>query len=334
MARYSRPVYSYLLHGVRVESNRQIDGVPVANPTSEVDCVAVHFGAFPDQFDERAPSVAWYESAERYEDGTPGLRIRRMSATGDLWLRYADHTQFLINAATDVVFARWPAELTFDDTVIYFLGPVMGILLRARARTCLHASVVRFAGHALGFLGPAGAGKSTVAATFARAGHAVLSDDLLALTERTGFFRVDPGYSRLRLWPESVAVLYESPDALPRLVDTWDKRYLDLAAAAAFCDEALPLGGIYLIGDRRTRRSPPVFEPLTPRAALLALITNTYAARLPGRSERRRDFELFTRLTSQVPLRKVTLGGDWGLAGELPAAVLEDFTEARAKPAA
>src|SRR5437879_13890138 len=42
-------------------------------------------------------------------------------------------------------------------------------------------------------------------------------------------FFAEPGYPRVRLWPDAVHALYGSSTDLPRLTPTWDKRYLDLA---------------------------------------------------------------------------------------------------------
>ena len=43
----------------------------------------------------------------------------------------------------------------------------------------------------------------------------VLADDIVALSEQGEILRVRPAYPQLRLWPESVAFLYGSSDALP-----------------------------------------------------------------------------------------------------------------------
>ena len=56
--------------------------------------------------------------------------------------------------------------------------------------------------------GPPGAGKSTLAAAFARFGYAVLSDDVAVLEQLEGALHVQPAYPQLRLWPDSVALLF------------------------------------------------------------------------------------------------------------------------------
>ena len=90
-------------------------------------------------------------------------------------------------------------------------GPFWGLLLRFRGVTCLHASAVAIGGSVIAFVGAEGAGKSTTAAAFARAGYAAVSDDVVALVERKGDFFVSPSYPHLCLWPESVEMLYGRP---------------------------------------------------------------------------------------------------------------------------
>ena len=102
------------------------------------------------------------------------------------------------------IWAIWPKASTLEDASSYLLGPVLGVLLRLRGTTCLHASAVAIDGQAVAFAGTEGAGKSTTAAAFARVGHSVLSDDVVALKENESGFVVAPAYPHICLWPDSV----------------------------------------------------------------------------------------------------------------------------------
>ncbi|NIO13431.1 MAG: serine/threonine protein kinase, partial [Gammaproteobacteria bacterium] len=92
---------------------------------------------------------------------------------------------------------------------------MLGFVLRLRGVLSLHASVIDINGEAVGFMGAAGAGKSTLAAAFAKKGFAVMSDDILALKPGDSAPFAQPGYPRLRLWPDSAVVLFGSASALP-----------------------------------------------------------------------------------------------------------------------
>jgi hypothetical protein len=80
-------------------------------------------------------------------------------------------------------------------------GPVRALLLELRGLICLHASSVLFGGAAVGFVGHSGSGKSTLAAACVAAGHALLTDDVLAIDVRGSQCAALPGDSRIRLRP-------------------------------------------------------------------------------------------------------------------------------------
>jgi hypothetical protein len=95
-------------------------------------------------------------------------------------------------------------------------------VLRLRGVICLHASAVNINDRSVIFVGSEGAGKSTMAAAFARQGFFVLSDDIVALSEYGREFRALPACPRVNLWPDSVEILYGSREALPRITAGWE----------------------------------------------------------------------------------------------------------------
>jgi hypothetical protein len=235
------------------------------------------------------------------------LLVVRRPGDGRFHLRYADGTEFVVDAAAGEVWARWPEPLGVENTATYLLGPVMGFLLRMRGITCLHASAVQAGAKALALAGPAGAGKSTTAAAFARAGFRVLCDDVLPLVPRADGFDVQPSVPQLRLWPDAAASLFGHEDALPRLTSGWDKRYLDLASGeGGFRDEPVPLGAVYLLADREPGLAEPRLEPVRAGAAVLELVANVYMGYLPDPAARVRDLERLAALVRAVPVARVT----------------------------
>ncbi len=168
--------------------------------------------------------------------------------------------------------------------------PVLGFVLRLRGTTCLHASAVTIGGSAIALLGPPNAGKSTTAASLRGSGYPVIADDIVALVERDGGLCVQPAYPQLRLWPESVALLYGTADALPPLTPNWDKRALDLTRRRLSLRgaAAIPLGDLCPGGTRAGGRTHARgIEALHSRKGLLTLLANTYVGYLlDGRDAR------------------------------------------------
>jgi hypothetical protein len=266
-----------------------------------------------------------YVSAYTDASGAPALKIFRNSADGLVRLEYSDGSQFWIDAGASNVWCVWPETLTLDDAATYLLGPVLGLLLRLRGVTCLHASAVAIGDHAVAFIGSEGAGKSTTAAALAQRGFTVISDDVVALAEKGGQFFVHPAYPYVCLWPESVASLYGSPDALPKFSANYEKRCLSLdKQQLAFATESLPLAAIFVLGDRRTDPAP-VIELVSPQAALVNLIANTYATNMLNSAMRAREFETLGRLVPRLAIRKISAHIDSARIGGLCERIIDEM---------
>jgi len=273
-----------------------------------------------------------YQSSSKNEDGKPELEMWRISDTALLRIAYADGTQFWMDRDARELWAAWPENLTLEDAASYLLGPILGVLLRFRGATCLHASAVAFGDRAVAFVGPPGSGKSTTAAALAQRGHAVLSDDIVALVERDNAFFAVPAYPHLSLWPESVGMLYGDSNALPRFTPAWDKRRLALGGDCKFEERELPVAAIYLLGDRRPDSGPGIAS-VDLRAALLELLPNTYATNILDAQMRAREFEILGRLVARVPVRKLSPSDDSTHLESLCEQVLADFQSLRGRAA-
>lgn len=222
-----------------------------------------------------------------------------------LRIRYKEGPFFDLNKNSSEIRVTWTPSTSPEDVVTYLLGPVAGLLLYLRGRTCLHASAIAFRGRALVFVGAAEAGKSTLAAAFARKGYGVLTDDILGLDRDATDISATPGLPRIGLWPPSVENLWGDADALPRQAPPWDKRYLDLVDQGLFQDAPLPVGAVYVLADRELDAILRI-EPLVGTEAMLALIANKYVTRISEREQNRRDFVLLSELAASVPIRRIT----------------------------
>jgi hypothetical protein len=276
--------------------------------------------------DAPAGSYAPYRERRAREPGAPPVVRVERGARGQFRVAYGDGAEFAIDAPAGAIFGVARGALTHDDLVVYLQGPVLGFALRLRGVTCLHASAAVAGGRAFGVVGRGGAGKSTTAATFARLGLPVLTDDVLALADRGTAFDVQPGLPRVLLWSESVAALFGDAEALPRVVGTWDKRYLDLARPGyRFAREAAPLHALYVLGDRLPRDAAPAIEPLRGAEAVRHLLAHTYANDLLDAGLRARELEVLGRLASHVPVRLVRAPDDARRAAAVCGAILDDL---------
>jgi hypothetical protein len=143
---------------------------------------------------------------------------------------------------------------------------------------CLHAAGVVMGGRVVIFPNIRRAGKSTLAAALAHAGHRVFSDDVLPISF--------PGGRHARVQSMGVAprLRLPLPDRLPQGFRTWTEqvagpenrqyRYLSLPDAPRKGD-SLPVGAFVLL-DRHDAPCPARLDPLPPDAAMDALLHQNF----------------------------------------------------------
>lgn len=299
--------YDYKLFGLVFHSNLLLPGIPQEENSAGTQHLALHLGVLPYAKPETQliSEELTYVSSDTNDRGEPLLQIWNVNPGSFVRMAYEDGTQFWLDGLRENIWATWPDHLPLENTTSYLLGPVLGLLLRLRGVVCLHASAVEIEGQAVAFVGSPGAGKSTAAAAFSKMGYAVLSDDIAALEEREGLFYLVPAYPQLRLWPESVEMIYGRAEALPPFNPEWDKRGLGPGdQGVRFENRACPLGAVYILSDRRPAPAPYV-QPLRSQGALLSLVADTYANKILDRDMRAREFEVLGRLAACVPIRRL-----------------------------
>jgi len=123
-----------------------------------------------------------------------------------------------------------------------------------------------------------------------------------------------------------VASLFGAPDALPRVVAGWDKRYLALGQPGyPFAARATRVGAVYVLGDRDAGAAATTLAPLAGARALGQLVANTYASDLVGANERAKELRVLGRLVREVPVRGVRAPEDVGAPTRVCEAILDDY---------
>jgi hypothetical protein len=300
--------YDYTAYGLSLRSDVELPGLAEATPVASPRVITLVTISKPSWVEEasklHSEVIHFLPAAPECAD--PAFVVREYEEARFYQLSYSDGTQFFVDSAGESVWGHCPAPLTIEDLATYFLGPVMGFVLRRTGVTPLHASAVRLGEMAAVISGAAAAGKSTTAAALALRGAPVLCEDIAALEEREGRFFVRPGYPRVCLWPDAVKKLMGAEDALPNLTPNWEKKFLGLdGRRASFESRTIPLGAIYLLGERSGEEWAPRLEQISTREALLELVQNTYMNLLLTREQRAAEFELLSRLVNLVPCRRV-----------------------------
>lgn len=173
----------------------------------------------------------------------------------------------------------------------------------------MHASAVAIDGRAIVIAGNPGAGKSTTAAAFARAGATVITEDVAPVVWINGSPCIAPGYPRIRLWEDSASTLFGE---LPPLTPTWPKRYLDVTRQ--FASAPVPIAKIVILEERSTHAA---VRPLSGHEAAIALLRNASMTHALEDSMRERELAQVTALADAVPVLAARAADDLGKAGEL-----------------
>ncbi len=209
---------------------------------------------------------------------------------------------FLVREGREILIDLLPG-VDMQTVRLPLLGCVLGVLLHQRGLFTLHASAVSIDGAAVAFIGAKHAGKSTMAAALHARGHAMLTDDVLALDLTEGesdTARALPGFPQFKLWPESASALGEDLEKLSPLHPQLEKRAL--RPGKGFQKTPLPLKRIYVLSE-----SPMISsERLSARDAFMQLISHSYAARFLGEAGAGpKHFRRCHRLVQQVPVYRL-----------------------------
>jgi len=325
--------FVYSVYGLQLSANLPIPGLTLLQESGARDVQVKLQAETPKELINSVASTdPWYVSSYKDDCGEHVLTAWRLLNESYFKFRYSDGMEFFLDCQGTAIWANWPNNLAIDDAAVYLLGPIMGFLLRLRGTVCLHASAISVGDLAAALVGPAGAGKSTTAAAFAQRGHAVLSDDVVTLSESDGKFLVQPAYPHLRLWPSSVELLYGARDVLPRLVPndaSWDKCYLSLDGEHAFRKQPQPLAAIYVLGDRSDSDAAPFVEEMSAHAALMALVGNSHSNHLLDKNMRAHEFASLNRVIQTVPIRRIIPHAEPARLSRLCEVTLEDFASLR-----
>jgi hypothetical protein len=312
--------YCYRLFGLTLVSSQPLSRLaPFVRSTDNDKSLTIRFGDPPaDTF--RLDDPAWRLIAPRVPptgDERPIVSLWRDETNGHYRYRYRDGAEFFLEASGGCVWARQPAGMSNEDVCSYLLGPVFALVLRLRGIVCLHASAARVGEVAVAFLGCAHAGKSTLAAAFSLAGYPALSDDtatLIPVDDHSlgnrslgDHFWVAADSPRLNLWPRSAELLFGDAAALPRLSDSWDKRYFDIppgaVGAAHSCGQRL--GALYELGLAPSDRAATRIVGLRGHQALVALTQYARAAVLLEPAHRPLELDVLAGVVRSVPVRRV-----------------------------
>jgi hypothetical protein len=188
------------------------------------------------------------------------------------------------------------------------IDQVVPLAMSHFGRIVLHASAVAADGAAVAFVGPAGAGKSTLAAAFAHRGNAVVADDALFLEESRGQWFAVPAYPGIRV--------------LRRGATT--KRRLTPDDGVAFARNTLPLRRVYVLKES-ARRERIRIGRLQPRDAIMALVEYAFVLDTEDRERMAAHFARVSAAAAGLDIRELTYPRRMAALPDVRDAVMADI---------
>lgn len=274
--------------------------------------------AEPTPFLQEPGLTPLYSSPWLDDDGQSVAHLYR-TADGDVF-SFSRGLEVLVQPARITAALLDPAYEPLVE--LRLLGPVLSHWLECRGLPSLHASAAALGSRAVGFLSMQGGGKTGLAAAMLRAGHPLLTDDILALEERGGTFLSRSGYPQMRMWPDEAAHFLGSYEHLPLVHPQVSKRRV---AITSFHHTALPLAVLY-IAERR-EGGPIEITPLSRSAAVIELVRHSFSPHLVqavGLQPSRLDF--LARLVRQVPVRRLAYPSGFERLPEVVEALRRDLS--------
>jgi len=248
---------------------------------------------------------------------------------GGYLVRYPGFADFIIDdAGHELRCARIESGTSAQTLHHILLDQVLPLVLNLLGRDVLHATAVDTPAGVCAFIGSAGAGKSTLAASFAAAGYSTFCDDCLVI-QRSGEILCTPGYPGVRLWHDSFAALGNHPVTL-----SYEANYISKCRVVSNTGQVpnslRPLIAIYRVSrpDEEPALSTARIEPLTGRKAFMELVSAAYVLDVTEPATLFRHFRCIEQLVTQVPIARLLLPNDFAF---LPAArrlILSELKEA------
>jgi hypothetical protein len=267
-----------------------------------------------------APPI--YQSLKRTQSGASLCSLYRLQPYEVL--SFPELADFYLQSEQ---IACHPQALELDPFVeIRLLGPVLSYWLERRGLLTLHASAVDAGGQAVAFLSSQRGGKTGLAAALMRAGHPLLTDDILPIEERDGIFLGRPGYPQMRMWPDEAGYFLGAFEDLDRVHPTVSKRRVPIGSGrfGAFHGSSLPLACLYL-PERREGGSIEIRE-ISPRDAFIELVRHSFSPNLVEAAGLQAGrMEIFARLVTRIPVRRLLYPSGFEHLEQVAETILRDL---------
>lgn len=225
----------------------------------------------------------------------------------DVWARFGETTEgfvvefpetatFLIAHDAHHIEVQGRPDAPMVTVRHLLLNQVLPLVLSRLRPVVLHAGAVAVDGRVVAFVGPTGAGKSTLVAACARLGADVMADDSLVIYPDAGGWRAIPSYPAVRLWESAMDhVGWASADAEVVAHYSEKRRVVPRTGGWQFAQGPRPLTRILLLAAGDQPRRPAGVE----------LYAQVFRLDVRDRADAVRLFHLVADLAAGVSIERI-----------------------------
>lgn len=225
------------------------------------------------------------------------------------WLRFPGLADFEISENAGAI-SCYPLPKISKRTIKHLLlDQVLPRCMTHQGRVMVHASAVRLEQGLLLFLGDSGTGKSTIAGNFHKLGNAVVSDDCLMLKmEKTGIKAI-PTYGGLRLWDDSLEVLFPPEQEVDPVAHYSTKKRVVLDEKGTLrLRKGLPVLAMFVLSPRDPASGSEItLERLSNREAFIALMKQTFQLDVHDLKRIERHMRRLGRIVPKLPAYRLSM---------------------------
>jgi hypothetical protein len=230
---------------------------------------------------------------------------------GTQYLRWPRSFDFVVSGDGTKIIGRHLGPESSEAFQTYLLSQVMSIALLLQGVDPLHATVVVVEGKGICFAAPPGSGKSTIASAFLRAGHRLLTDDLLVVDVGTGRAIGQPGIPRIKLFADSAARALQVESVFEPM-NRYSSKAIYRLPVDLFHSEPVELAAMFVLGND-SGSDGIGFQRTLGMGAFLALAENTFNTMYRPPNRLGQHLKSLAAITTALPIIHTTYPRDYAL---------------------
>lgn len=273
-------------------------------------------------FDEAKdfPTVDHWLNHWELPDGEIWLSFAKLE--NDYLLQFPQYANFLVALDGRSVGCYPKSNVPVETIRHLLLNQVIPLVLSHLGRMILHASACLTDKGVMAFMGMTGAGKSTLAASFALRGLSLITDDCLLLKEEAGMVKCVASYPGSRLWTESISALFANEPEVQTVAHYSEKKRLVFEQPNHLAP--FPLRAVHIITEPEDEDESTdiLITPLMPSEALLEIVKHSFQLDQTDRNWMRQAFRQYERVAKSVPFFRLTYPRDFALLATVQATIL------------